>query len=65
MLNVNPSAPLLVSSNRDPVALAMARRLNPAQPDPVHARSVFDEQLEDPDYHRYLDAMASHGYGFI
>lgn len=64
MLNVNPSAPLLTSSKRERYGLEMPTRLNPAQPDSVYERSVFDEQLEDPRYLLYLDELAI-GYGFM
>lgn len=63
MLNV-PSAPLLTTSNRALHVLKMAARLTPAPPDSVDERSVFDAQLEDPDYLRYLDELAI-GYGFL
>jgi len=64
MLNVPPSAPPLTSLKRDRVVLETARRLTPANPYSVTARSVFDEQWEDPDYLRYLDELAI-GYGFL
>jgi hypothetical protein len=64
MRNVPPSAPLLTSSKTDRVVLETARRLTPANPYSVTARSIFDEQLEDPDYIRYLDELAI-GYGFL
>lgn len=65
MVDVTPSsAPLLTSSQKVRLVLATATRLTPAQPDSVSERSVFDDQLEDPGYLRYLDEMAI-GYGFM
>ena len=52
MLNAPPSAPILTSLKRDRVVLETANRLTPANPYSVTARSIFDEQLEDPDYPR-------------